>query len=80
MVPPKGQDQTEARDSLRWALGALGPEYREVVELHWFAGLSFEEVAEVMGITRSTAKVRAHRAYSRLRQVLSEDLPNPEKA
>ncbi|HEX9622701.1 MAG TPA: RNA polymerase sigma factor [Polyangiaceae bacterium] len=65
----------EAR-RVRRALGTLPPEQREVIELHWFEGLSFPEVAECLGITVSAAKVRAHRGYLRLRGRLDKaDIP-----
>lgn len=58
---------------VRRALLGLPENQREVVLLHWYEGLSFPEIAEVLGISTSAAKVRAHRAYKTLRSVLDPD-------
>jgi len=57
---------------VRRALDALPESQREVVVLHWYEELSFAEIAELVGASRSAVKVRAHRAYNKLRQVLGE--------
>jgi RNA polymerase sigma-70 factor (ECF subfamily) len=59
------QHQRAAR--LREALATLPPEQRQVVEMHWFAGLPLPEVATALGASLSAVKVRAHRAYEKLR-------------
>jgi len=38
--------------------------------LHWFEGLSFREVAQIVGATQTAVKVRAHRGYAKLRAEL----------
>jgi RNA polymerase sigma-70 factor (ECF subfamily) len=43
-----------------------------VVELHWFSGFSFPEIGELVGASTTAVKVRAHRAYARLRTALGE--------
>jgi RNA polymerase sigma factor (sigma-70 family) len=55
---------------LRTALATLSEDQRRVVEMHWFAGIPLPEVATALGISLSAAKVRAHRAYERLRENL----------
>ncbi len=57
---------------VRAALAALPDAQREVIVLHWFEGLSFAEVAQIVGATQSAVKVRAHRGYGRLRELLTE--------
>lgn len=69
-APPLGQERVDARQSVTWALGQIPGDQREVIELHWFEGLSFPEIAECLGIGAVTAKVRAHRGYTRLRALL----------
>ena len=69
---PRGQEQTEARRSLGWALERLPADQREVIELHWFGELSFAELAESIGISVAAAKVRAHRGYLKLRELLGD--------
>jgi RNA polymerase sigma factor (sigma-70 family) len=59
-------------------LPRLTPEQRDVVELHWLAEMTFPEVAEVVGTTVSNTRVRAHRAYVRLRELLADVTPARE--
>jgi RNA polymerase sigma factor (sigma-70 family) len=73
-APPGAHDALEAHRSLAWALAQLPEENRSVIELHWFDGLSFSEVAKCLGIGAVAAKVRAHRGYQRLRKLLEGDL------
>jgi RNA polymerase sigma factor (sigma-70 family) len=56
---------------LREALASLPAEQRQVIEMHWFAGLPLPEVATALGASLSAVKVRAHRAYERLRNNLA---------
>lgn len=55
---------------LRQALAKLPDSQREVIELHWLEGVPFGEVAEIVGASTSAVKVRAHRGYGKLRDVL----------
>jgi RNA polymerase sigma-70 factor (ECF subfamily) len=54
------------------AVEALPGAQREVIDLHWFQGLPFQEIAEIVGASETAVKVRAHRGYERLRRVLEE--------
>lgn len=76
-VAARGAAQVEARRTLERVLAQLPPDQREVIELHWFDGLEFPEVAEVVGASVSAVKVRAHRGYVRLRQALGDAAPLP---
>ena len=69
-APDPGPDARIADAQLRAALDVLPEAQREVIVLHWFEGLSFKEVAEVVGASQSAVKVRAHRGYTKLREVL----------
>ena len=53
--------------ALRKALAGLPHGQREVIELHWFEGFSFPEVAQIVGASLSAVKVRAHRGYKVLK-------------
>jgi RNA polymerase sigma-70 factor (ECF subfamily) len=46
---------------------------RHAIYLHYFDGLSFAEVGEVLAINEVTARVRVHRALQRLRIQLGPD-------
>jgi RNA polymerase sigma factor (sigma-70 family) len=76
-VPALGAARVEARRTLQRVLGDLPDDQREVIELHWFDGLEFPEVALVVGASVSAVKVRAHRGYVRLRQALGDDADLP---
>lgn len=71
-VRPALASRFEAARALSRALEQLEPGQREVIELFWLDQLSFPEVADVMGISLSAAKVRAHRGYQRLRAFLED--------
>lgn len=66
---PRVQPSTSSvRDRLlRRALDELPAMQREVILLHWFEGLPFDEVALAVGASEAAVKVRAHRGYERLR-------------
>lgn len=59
---------------LKEAMQTLPASQREVVELHWFEERPFAEVASIVGATEGAVRVRAHRAYRRLRELLKEPL------
>lgn len=61
----------DVQGHVRAALARLPAEQREVVELHWFGELPFSEIARTLGIGTSAAKVRAHRAYGKLKEWLA---------
>jgi RNA polymerase sigma-70 factor (ECF subfamily) len=75
-MPDRGQpnlDVTGAADRqlVHMALDELTDTLRVVVELHWFEELSFAEISEALDISKSAAKVRAHRAYEKMRTFIS---------
>ena len=51
------------------ALAELAQNDRDVIQLLKIEGLSLKEVAKKLQLTESAVKVRAHRAYQRLRNV-----------
>lgn len=56
----------ERSAQLQAALQELTPDYRAVVILRHFGGLSYEEMAEALGIPARTVKSRLHSARQRL--------------
>jgi RNA polymerase sigma factor (sigma-70 family) len=58
---------------VRAALAELSSDQQEVIVLHWVEGLSFREVAEVVGASLSAVKVRAHRGYEVMRASLNRE-------
>ena len=76
-VAPRGHEQLEASDELGFALRQLPEEQREVITLHWLAGVPLPDVAQMVGASLSAVKVRAHRGYAAMRRALGGP-GNPE--
>lgn len=64
----------ELSDQIRLAIEGLRPEYRELVLLRHFAGLSYQEIAELKEIPLGTVKNKLFRAHTVLRNALVEYL------
>ena len=74
---PDDLTRDETHSQVRQALAELPEGQRTVIALHWFDGLSFAQVAEVVGANVSAVKVRAHRGYQQLRASLeATDAPS----
>ena len=58
------------RDAVRRALEKLSPSQRQTLEIAFFEGLSYPEIAEREKIPLGTVKSRAARALSALRAAL----------
>ncbi|MFL7792501.1 MAG: RNA polymerase sigma factor [Anaerolineae bacterium] len=61
----------ETSDRLRAAIATLTPNYRAVIELRHFQGLSYQEMSEVLNVPISDVKSWLFRARRRLREVLA---------
>jgi len=75
-VAPVDLEKAERDQEVRDAINALPEGQRTVVHLHWIEGLPFDEVATIVGASKSAVKVRAHRAYALLRDRLAETKSN----
>lgn len=58
--------------AVRTCLSALSPKQREAIDLAYFAGLTYVEVAERLGIPIPTAKTRIRDGILRLRKALED--------
>jgi RNA polymerase sigma-70 factor (ECF subfamily) len=65
-------DSIEARSHLERALDVLQPDYRAVIVLKHLEGLSYREIAELLGIPEKTVKSRLFTARQRLRVILTK--------
>jgi len=63
---------------LHTALEKLPASQREVVELHWFQERPYAEIALIVGTSEGAVRVRAHRAYSSLKQLLASEIRGDE--
>jgi RNA polymerase sigma-70 factor (ECF subfamily) len=66
--------RNELEAQIQTLLDSLAPDYRAVVILHYWQGLSYEEIAEATGGTVSAVKSRLFRA----RRMLAEGLQRVE--
>ena len=64
------EEQSEEAALLKEALAEISETHREVIVLHRWQDLSFAEIAQVIGTTEGAVKLRAHRGYLALRDVL----------
>ena len=53
------------------AIAQLPPAQRDAVLMHKVQGLSFDEIAEAMGVSSTAARIKAHRGYAKLRELLA---------
>jgi RNA polymerase sigma-70 factor (ECF subfamily) len=63
-------DETEVR--LKGAMGRLSPMQREVFTLRVTEGLSYRDIAEVVGSTEGAARVHYHNALRVVKEVLDD--------
>ena len=72
---PLGHLENDALASgLRQVIDEFRPEYRELVLLRHFAGLSYQEIADFKEMPLGTVKNKLFRAHSVLRKALAEFL------
>ncbi|MCI4441053.1 sigma-70 family RNA polymerase sigma factor [Tibeticola sp.] len=77
--PVDGIAATEARIDSERLLAALAPEDRLLVLLRLLVGLEFQEIAEVMNLGLSAAKMRYTRAIERLRALATSGSASDHK-
>jgi RNA polymerase sigma-70 factor (ECF subfamily) len=70
--PERAVEQRGMRDTVTNALHGLSPKLREAIVLRYFDGLSFKEMAEVMGCPQKTAESRVRLAHEALYSVLAD--------
>ncbi len=66
-------DRSMTRDAVRRGLAALPPDHREILLLREIQGLSYEEIASVLGLEEGTVKSRIFRARKKLCSFLIKD-------
>lgn len=70
-VPDRGAESGERGDEtdrLKQAILSLPENYREVLVLHRFKGLSYDRIAPLVGTTPGSARVMMHKALELLRK------------
>ena len=66
-TPEQALEAAELLELVRRALDVLPAAQRDVVLLHYFEGLTCQEIAALLGQSTGTVRVRLHRARGRLR-------------
>jgi RNA polymerase sigma-70 factor (ECF subfamily) len=64
------RDRDALAEKLRGALGHLSDNHRDVIELTFFQGCSYQEIAEIVGCPENTVKTRMFHARKQLKEVL----------
>ncbi|MFN2635940.1 MAG: RNA polymerase sigma factor [Gemmatimonadaceae bacterium] len=63
----------EAQERVRRSLDALSPTQREVFTLRVQQGLSYKEIAEIVGTTEGSARVHYHNAIRTVKELLRDE-------
>ena len=66
-------DRAEARDVVEKALTQLSPKLRAAVVLHYYEGLTREEIADVLGVPAGTVASRIAKAVAIMRKTMASD-------
>ena len=69
-IPEEVLFKQEVQTLVHRALGMLREDYREVVVLRDIQGMSYQEIAKVVGLPEGTLKSRLHRARMELKEIL----------
>jgi RNA polymerase sigma-70 factor (ECF subfamily) len=78
--PQEQLDRNLAREAVQAALLAMPPHYRILVVLKHIEGLSYEEIASVLGCSLTSLNVRLHRARESFRKALAPRLDGLEES
>jgi RNA polymerase sigma-70 factor (ECF subfamily) len=78
--PVSSAENQEALEAVTKAVATLPPDFRSALLLRVEEGLSFREVAKVLGTTEETARWRVFKARQKLMMVLAPELLPPGAA
>ena len=70
LTPEERLQKTERAAIVREYVGKLKDVYRNLIEMRYFEELSYEEMADALGIPLGTVKARLHRAKGMLNQMM----------
>jgi RNA polymerase sigma-70 factor (ECF subfamily) len=79
-MPDEQANQNLEAVLLRWAIYRLDPEHREVFVLYYVQGFSVSEIAKIIGVPAGTVKSRLFFARQKLKELLSDVIPEPIRA
>ena len=71
-------DQDVLKQGLKSALGKLSIDHRDVIELTFFHGCTYQEIAEIVGCPENTVKTRMFHARKQLQGLLGVEGLGPD--
>ncbi|MDH5751282.1 MAG: sigma-70 family RNA polymerase sigma factor [Deltaproteobacteria bacterium] len=71
-VPTTEFEKGELSDVLNKAIAELSDKLKVIIVLKEMEGFSYEEIAEILGVSRGTVKSRLFRARERLKELLTD--------
>ena len=78
-TPDQKLENQELIESVRVAIRQMDASSREILLLRDYDGLSYAEIAGVLGIPNGTVMSRIHRARKQLRELVSNDSHHPTR-
>lgn len=76
---PANQDAGLMFAELERAFMSLSPDHREILTLIVIEGMTYEQSAEVLGVSMGTIKSRLWRARASLSELMDGDVPRPKE-
>jgi RNA polymerase sigma-70 factor (ECF subfamily) len=70
-LPERRYERRELADAVKAAIGELKPKFRMPVLLKYVEGLSYEEIADVLGCSKGTVASRLNRGHKELARRLA---------
>lgn len=80
MTPEQAYSVSTLDPTLQAALDELGPNYRVAVVLCDVVGMSYDEIAETLGVKMGTVRSRIHRGRTQLREYIEAAAEHNEDA
>ncbi|WP_108682559.1 sigma-70 family RNA polymerase sigma factor [Methyloceanibacter sp. wino2] len=74
---PAQQEDSLMLSELERAFMSLSPDHREILSLVVIEGMTYEQTAEVLGVTMGTIKSRLSRARACLASLMDDGVPRP---
>ena len=71
--PDKNMEEKEVQENLLKAMNQLQETTQSMILLHYYQGMTFNTIGDILEINSNTVKVAVHRGRKRLREILSEE-------
>jgi RNA polymerase sigma-70 factor (ECF subfamily) len=70
VVDESGPETREMSDLVEMALDSIHDDQREAIFLYEYDGLSYSEIANLLGVTQTAVRLRVHRGRKAIRKIL----------